>query len=353
MSDLVLMTGASGFLGRRLLRTWLRGTSARLVACVRPRNGQAPAERLALAANGHDSALREAYAERVTVLPADLTAPGLGLDDATRAELAGSVTHIVHCGGVVRFDLPLAKARLTNTAGTASMLDLARQCVHLRRFDQISTAFVAGRRQSLVLEHELDCGQEHHNGYERSKFEGELLVREAAAELPVTIHRPSIITCEMRSGETSPHGAVARLLLAYAAGLLTGLPGRADAELDLVPVDFVADAVLALTMEEKTIGGCYHLAAGPERATPLGEIRDLAAAVFGRDPLALGDEPKVRKGAPAALTGEVALYAPYLRGGVSFDVTGASEVLADHGITVPPLAEYFEALAGEVGRMTN
>jgi thioester reductase-like protein len=162
MNDLVLMTGASGFLGRRLLRAWLAGTEARVVACVRPRNGHSPAERLRLAINGHDPALRAAYRDRVSVLAADLAAPGLGLDAATLAELAGSVTQIVHCGGVVRFDLPLDVARQTNTEGTASLLDLARRCAKLRRFDHVSTAYVAGDRRGLVLERELDEGQEHH-----------------------------------------------------------------------------------------------------------------------------------------------------------------------------------------------
>jgi thioester reductase-like protein len=353
MSDLVLMTGASGFLGRRLLRAWLQGTDARVVACVRPRNGRSPAERLALATNGHDPALRQAYQDRVTVLAADLAAPGLGLDTATADELAASVTHVVHCGGVVRFDLPLDLARRTNTAGTAAVLDLARRCARLRRLDHISTAFVAGRRAGLVLEDELDEGQQHHNNYERSKFEAEQLVRAAAAELPVAVHRPSIVTCDRRGGELSPQGAVARLMLAYAAGALARLPGRPEARLDLVPADVVADAVFALASRDATIGGCFHLAAGPARATPLSAVRDLAAEHFRRPSLLLDGplDATDPDAPPAALREELALYAPYLAGGPDFDVTGVTRVLAGTGIAVPPLEDYFADLARGVLRL--
>ncbi len=352
MNDVVLLTGANGFLGLRLLRTWLQGTTARLVACVRPRYGKLPAERLARSGNGRGSQLLEAYRERVFVLPFDLTAEGLGLDASTRDELAASVTHIVHCGGVVRFDLPLEAARRTNAGGTAAVLALARRCVRLRRFDHISTAFVAGRRHGPVLERELDCGQEHHNSYERSKFEGELLVREAAKDMPVAVHRPSIITCDVRTGEAARNSAVTRLMRAYATGALLGVPGRADARLDLVPVDFVADAVLALAGNDATIGGCFHLAAGPGRSTTLGDLRDLAAAGFGRDALALGGA-MTAEGAARRILNEVGLYSPYLEGRMDFDVAEASRRLVGTGIEVPVLGAYFVQLAAAVQRRSG
>ncbi len=342
MSDLVLMTGASGFLGRRLLRAWLQGTSTRLVACVRPRNGRTPAERLSPAIASEDQALREAYRTRVYVLPSDLASPGLGLDPAVREELATSVTHIVHCGGVVRFDLPLEVARRTNTEGTAALLDLAHRCVGLRRFDHISTAFVAGRREGPVNENELDCGQEFRNSYEQSKFEAERLVRDAMSGLPIAIHRPSIVTCDRRTGELSALGAVARLLRAYAMGLLTHLPGKAEARLDLVPADFVSDAVFAIAQDEDTLGRCFHLAAGEERSATLGEVRDLAAAGFARPPLSFSEDggggqgagrPRIRK--------ELSLYAPYLDGGSRFSVKEATAALEGTEIQVPALRDYF------------
>ncbi len=347
MSDLMLMTGASGFLGRRLLRAWLLRSSARVVVCVRPRNGRSLAGRFGVAGDGADAAYAEAFRERVWPLDADLAAPNLGLDDATRDELAARVTHIVHCAGLVRFDSSLEEARRTNAAGTAAMLALARRCPRLERFDHISTAYVAGRRRGTVYEHELDCSQEHHNAYERSKFEAEALVQEAARQLPVAVHRPSIITSECVSGELSPRGAVNRLLSAYATGGLTHLPGHPGTPLDLVPVDFVTDAVLAIAARGDTVGGCFHLAAGPTRTTSLAEIRDLAAAHFGRPPLVIGGSAPET---PLPLRQELALYEPYLAGNLTFDTTAATAVLGEAGISPPRLGEYFGAIAQGITR---
>jgi thioester reductase-like protein len=338
VSELVLMTGATGFVGRRLLRVWLEKTSARVVVLTRPQNGDATAARCGVAV----PELAEDFSRRVTAVAADLTDPGLGLSSALRNELTTAVTHIVHCGGLVRFDVPLADARAANTTGTAAMLDLARQCPRLRRFDHISTAFVAGCRRGVVREDEHDRGQQHHNGYERSKLEAELLVRGAAGDLPVAIHRPSIVTCDTRTGELAPFGAVARLLGAYAAGNLMALPGRPDARLDLVPVDFVADAVFAVAADPGSVGGCFHLAAGPDRSPELGEVRDLAAEHFQRPPLLIGGDPS---SLPSALRAEVELYAPYLTCDLAFAVTGADTFLAKAGVDLPNLAEYFAIMA--------
>jgi nucleoside-diphosphate-sugar epimerase len=239
------------------------------------------------------------------------------------------------------------------------MLDLAHECRGLRRFDYISTAFVAGCRRGVVYEHELDEGQLHNNGYERSKFEAERLVRGAANRLPVTIHRPSIITCETRTGDVSSRSAFGRLLGAYASGMLTGLPGRPDTRLDLVPVDFVADAVFAIAQRDETIGGTLHLAMGEKRSPTLAEVCDLAASHFGRPPLSLlsgdgGGEPAGRMNtegsAARELREEVALYQPYLDNELGFDITAASRILDEVGIAVTDPAGYFDAMARAVTR---
>jgi len=346
VSDLVLMTGATGFVGRRLLRVWLEKTPARIVVLTRPQNGNATAARCGVG----DPKLAEDFSRRVKVLAADLTDPQLGLPPVLRSDLATEVTDIVHCGGLVRFDASLADARATNTAGTAAMLELARQCPRLRRFDHISTAFVAGCRKGVIREDELDVGQRHHNGYERSKLEAELLVHKAAAELPTTVHRPSIITCDTATGELAPFGAVARLLGAYASGSLTVLPGHPDTHLDLVPVDYVTDAVFAIAADAASLGGCFHLAAGRDRSPNLGEVRDLAAAHFQRPPLLIGGDTSTL---PTAIRAEVELYAPYLTSDLDFAVTETGRFLDKAGVVLPAFADYFAAMARGVRSLTN
>jgi long-chain acyl-CoA synthetase len=359
MSGQVLLTGATGFLGRRLLRNWLQHSSAGLTLLVRSNHGSAPAMRFGIGQDDGDSVLFDAFRRRVTVVEADLTAPGLGLSGVARSELTRTITQIIHCAGLVRFNVPLNVARRTNTAGTGAMLDLARRCARLVRFDHISTAFVAGCRGGAVYENELECGQGHNNGYEKSKFEAEILVRQAGKQLPIVVYRPSIITCEARTGELPFRSAVGRMLGAYASGALTSLPGRPDTKLDLVPVEFVADAVFAISQREDAIGGCYHLAAGPGLSPTLAQVRDLAAVHFGRQPLAIvaskpqkdaDEQTAAVDPASRKLRDEIALYEPYLNSRLLFDTTLASRMLQDTGIAVPKLADYFGTMAQVVAR---
>ena len=88
-----------------------------------------------------------------------------------------------------------------NVDGTRTMLELAADCTHLRRFVHWSTAQVSGARSGVILEEELDCGQRFRNVYEETKFRAERMVRDASRRLPVTILRPGIIVGDSKTGE--------------------------------------------------------------------------------------------------------------------------------------------------------
>ena len=224
------------------------------------------------------------YADRVHAVPGDLVAPALGLRDATREQLATEVDEIVHCGASVSFDLPLRESRAINVAGTARVLGLAEACAErggLRRMTYVSTAYVSGTRTADVREDELDAGQDFRNTYERSKHEAETLVRAHQAE--AAGHDRA---AEHRRGRAR-HGldvVLQRHLRAAArvrAGAYPVLPGRRSALVDVVTVDYVADAILALAAAPEAEGGTYHVVSGDEAST-LGEIGELAAGRFDR-----------------------------------------------------------------------
>src|SRR5204863_4478544 len=122
-------------------------------------------------------------------------------------------------------------------------------------------------------EDDLDLGQEFRNPYERSKYEAEVVVRERARELPVQILRPSIVVGDSRSGWTPAFNVLYAPLKAFSRGAYPILPARRDSPVDVVPVDYVADAILALAGRP---GEIHHLVAG-ERASSVGEIIDLAS----------------------------------------------------------------------------
>lgn len=352
----VLLTGATGFLGMELLLRYLQRSDRRVYALVRAGSQEEANGRLGATVA---SLLGDpgAFAERLVALPGDVERPGLGLDRRRRDELAAEVGEIVHAAASVSFTLPLARARAINVEGTRRMLELADRCAargSLRRFAHVSTAYVAGTCRGDFAEAELDVGQRFHNSYERSKFEAERLVRARAGELPVQVVRPSIVVGESDTGWTPAFNVIYTPLRAFASGAYPVVPARRSAPVDAVPVDYVADAIFALAALPDTAGATYHLAAGPAAST-VGELIDLAAARLGRPaPRTLPPSAYRRlvhplllrrsSGARRRFLQRSEAFFPYFALGVRYDTSGAEAVLGPTGISVPPLASYFDRL---------
>ena len=183
------------------------------------------------------------------------------------------------------FTLPLEEAREINVEGTRRLLELAELCLahgELRRFSHVSTAYVAGTATGVFDEDDHDLGQEFRNSYERTKWEAERLARAHAERLPVQIFRPSIVVGEQTTGWTASFNVIYGPLRAYAKGDAVPLiPGRRSAPVDVVPVDYVADAIFALASRPEGAGRTYSLAAGPQ-ASSVGELVALSAQAFDR-----------------------------------------------------------------------
>jgi nucleoside-diphosphate-sugar epimerase len=312
-----------------------------------------------------DIPLSDPRAQRIAAIHGDINHTRLGLSEESFGKLAARVTEIYHGAATVRFDLPLAEARRTNVDGTREILaiaEAARASGRLRRFHYIGTAFVAGTRQGQVREDELvydpatSSPQDFNNSYEQTKCEAEALVRRhMQAGLPVTIYRPSIIVGDSRTGHTSSFKVMYWPLKVFARGLIPVVPASRAGIVDLVPVDFVIDAIFALGSRDDTVQRCYHLCAGPEHATTIGEAMDFAADFFHvykplfmpvsayeryiRPVLKLVLRGKRRQ---ALDTGRV--YVPYLNYRGSFDTTNARRDLRDSGVRVPDVRGYFETL---------
>ena len=159
--------------------------------------------------------------------------------------------------------------------------ELADQRGGLHSYGQVSTAFISGDHAGEFAEADLDVGQQFHNSYEQSKFESELLV--AAADLPTRLMRPSIVVGERVSGWTAAFNVVYWPLRAFSRGLFDVIPADPSAPVDVVPIDYVADAVYALCGDAGTDGQTYHLTAGPQASTML-ELCTMASQYFRRPP---------------------------------------------------------------------
>lgn len=352
----VLMTGATGFLGMEVLARYLERTDRGISLLMRGESRRSAEARL-------EQTLRSMfgrahpYGSRVTAVQGDVTSPGLGLG-ADGDRLAEEVGEVVHGAASVSFEQDLRAARAINVQGTRRVLEFAERAQArggLRRLSHISTAYVAGDHSGRFDEDDLDVGQSFRNAYERSKFEAESFVGRARARLPITILRPSIIVGERASGWTPSFNVLYWPLRAFARGTYRALPGRRDAPVDVVPVDYVADAVFALSEAPEAEGGTYHLTAGDE-ASSVGEIVDLATRHFDRPAPRLIDPSLYRRVVHPLLKRVIGeprqrralarseLFFPYFAMGAVFDDRRSRVTLGGAEIRPTPLRHYFDRL---------
>jgi long-chain acyl-CoA synthetase len=354
--DGVLLTGVTGFIGMEILARYLERTDRPVYALVRGRDDEEAGARLRNTIEclyGDENA----YAERVVAVPADIERPALGLDPSRREALAEHVRDVVHSAASVSFSLPITESRQINVAGTRRLLELAELCRcrgGLEHFSYISTAYVAGTYKGEFHENQFDVGQRFRNPYEQSKFEAEKLVRSHAARLPVQVFRPSIVVGERTTGWTRSFNVLYTPLKAFMRGMLPALPARRSAPVDVVPVDYVADAVFELSNEPVDGTPTYHLVAGP-RATSVGRLIELSAQHAGRrKPLVIPPRLYQRVVYPVLVrrSGERVrqglersrVFFPYFSMDVSYDDERARGRLNPAGIEVPPIETYFGRL---------
>jgi thioester reductase-like protein len=352
----VLLTGATGFVGMELLCRYLERDDRHIYALVRAGDPEEADERLGgvienVCGDG------EAHRGRWTAIAGDICRPGLGLEQGARRELAEKVDEVVHGAATVSFSLPVPQSREVNVEGTRRLLEFAEQCGAeggLRCISYISTAYVAGDHPGNFSEDQLNVGQGFRNGYELSKFEAEGMVSRASARLPVQIFRPSIIVGERESGWTASFNVLYPPLRAFQAGAFPALPARRSTPVDVVPVDFVADAVFELTGEPAESGEVHHLVAG-EQATTVGRLAELASGYFKRrrprlvhpwlyrrliHPLVLRSTRGRRR---RALERTEALF-PYFAMKVRFDNRRTKDRLRRAGLEAPCVDGYLDRL---------
>jgi long-chain acyl-CoA synthetase len=344
----VLLTGATGFLGMELLARYLERTDRTILALVRARGPEEAQARI-------DAVLEllfgeaGAYRPRVIPVPGDLERDGLGLEPAELELITQRASELVHCAATVSFSAGLPESRQINVEGTRHLLALANRCAQrgvLRRLVHVSTAYVAGTYEGEFAEDDLWVGQQFRNPYERSKYEAEQLVRQHAPGLPgVTIVRPSIIV-----------GNVLYVpLRGFAQRKLRVLPAERSAPVDVVPVDYVADAIIHLSTEQQQGLSTYHLVAA-DRATTVARLVELSARGLHRRPPPVVPPALYRAGYPLLLAcsgrrrraalRRVAPFLPYYTMRVRYRRDLAAQKLDPARLRPPALENYYHRLLG-------
>ena len=375
MSDGLLLTGATGFIGMEVLARYLERTDRRVYTPIRAESQAHADQRMSgvisalFARRGEpESRVVRAYCDRVVALPMDLESRTLGLGGRRSDWLAERVDDVIHCAASVAFAAPIAEQRATNVQGTRRMLELAQDCARrggLRRFSYVSTAYVAGDHTGTFAEEDLEVGQRFRNTYERSKFEAEQLVRSRAHDLPIDIFRPSVVVGERTSGWTNSFNVVYWPVRAFRLGTYSALPARRASPIDVVPSDYVADAIVALAERPEESGATHHLTAG-EDAPAVGTLLDIAAErLSARTPKVIPPWPYRKlvhpilvqraKGPRRSALRHSEAYFPYFSMRLTFDDRRTRRRLNALGVSYERVERYFHrlidfALATRFGR---
>jgi thioester reductase-like protein len=261
----IFLTGATGYIGSYLAAGLLEQHGESLNLLIRAESKEDAQRRLWRSLQLHFDfpAFREHLSDRVRIFCGDLTAHHFGLDDEPYELLAASTDSVLHCAASLNRKSEKACLNV-NLRGTLEVIQLARRAHDghgLRRFSEVSTVAVAGRRSNELVTEDaaIDWERSDYDPYARTKKFGEHMLRELLPDVPHTIFRPSIVLGDSRRPETTQFDMVRAFV--FLAGLPV-LPFRSEDCLDIVPVDYVADAIVALHRHPRPKHDVYHLSSG-------------------------------------------------------------------------------------------
>jgi thioester reductase-like protein len=284
----IFLTGSTGYIGAHVAANLLRGHGASLNVLVRAGDVREAEARLWQAWQLHLDfpEFYEFLQTRVRIFRGDLTDSGFGLPRDEYDRLVHTTDSVIHCAASLNRKSEKSCLNV-NLRGTLEVLTLARHAEHyhgLRRFSQVSTVAVAGKRQNEVVteDRSIDWERSDYDPYARTKKFCEHMMRVLLPETPKTIFRPSIVLGDSRHAETTQFDMVRAF--AFLAGL-PALPFRPTDKVDIVNVDFVADAIATLHVKDQTQFDTYHLSSGIASQTFREITRALASAQNKRPPV--------------------------------------------------------------------
>jgi thioester reductase-like protein len=358
----IFLTGSTGYIGAHVAANLLGGHGASLNLLVRARDPHEAEERLWQAMQIHLDFPRfyEYLQTKVRVFRGDLTQQNFGLSRDDYDRLVHTTDSVIHCAASLNRKSEKSCLNV-NLRGTLEVLLLAQRANHyhgLRRFSEVSTVAVAGKRSNEVVteDRSIEWDRSDYDPYARTKKFCEHMTRQLLPEVPITVFRPSIVLGDSRRPETTQFDMVRSFV--FLAGL-PALPFRSKDQIDIVNVDFVADAIATLHQKEKPQHDIYHLSSGRKSQT-FGELtKALAAVQEKRGPVYLPFMEKPFTGTVntlANLKGGVSrgasllkVFIPYLVWNTVFDNT---RVTSELGREPVPFSKYSYGLL-KFSRDTN
>ncbi|MBL91203.1 MAG: hypothetical protein CMH56_05230 [Myxococcales bacterium] len=329
----ILLTGATGFLGKVVLSELLRRKEelqwASVTCLIRPRRTQNAQQRFAKEIKRSRCFAQSSALDwsKVSVVEGDLGFEGCGLKPEDVHLLRDQTTHVIHCAASIDFDLPIEKATLSNVTSALNMLELAKSCEALQHMVSVSTAYVnKPTKGSLPIDEKLvplkkpasrlldaihDDPQKaetliaengYPNSYTFTKCLTEHLLVERKAQVPLSLVRPSIVSAALQHPVPAwidSQAAFAAFVSLVGGGYMRALKGKPSNRLDIVPVDVVADRIINRTFEvdglkrknwaQNTV--VLHAVAGPNNSERIDVCCKTVEEYFQKSPL--DRQPKV------------------------------------------------------------
>jgi len=340
----ILFTGFPGFIGMRLLPGILERQPDARVACLVQQKFEELARRSVATLEAEHPHTRG----RLELVRGDITLPGLGIEAGRAEALQASLRQAWHLAAV--YDLAVARevGQRINVEGTRRVLEFVAAAKSFERLQYVSTAYVSGTARGVFRETDLDVGQGFKNHYEETKFLAEVEV--VRSRVPVTIYRPGVVVGDSRTGETAKFDgpyAVLRMMEKLPSPGVFPRVGLGTGTVNIVPVDFVVSAMVALATAPSSLGRTYHLC-DPQPHSPA-ELTEMFAAAFGKRflfvpvPLLLA-RASLSPAVVQRFFGMTKQALEYFHDAVRHDTSQASRDLGVLGVECPRLTDYLPSL---------
>ncbi|MCX7639243.1 MAG: SDR family oxidoreductase [Pyrinomonadaceae bacterium] len=344
MERTIFLTGFPGFIAERLVRR-LAKENVKFFLLVQPQfleKAQRSIEKI--------SALTNTNRENFSVFQGDITRENLSLSESEQEKIFNETTEVFHLAAI--YDLAVKKdiGYLVNVKGTQNVNAFVKKIPSLQRYNYVSTCYVAGKREGVILETELYHEAGFRNYYEETKYLAEVEVDKLKNELPITIFRPSVVVGDSKTGETSKYDGIYYLILYYRrfpALLRLFNVGNEMVRLNVVPVDFVVEAMAKLSEDESSLGKTLALADPSPLTTK--EICDaVIEAISGKKSIITPPAGLVRwiLNLPFSptITGLPHFGVPYFFIKQTYDTSIANNLLSKYNITCPDFRSYVKNL---------
>lgn len=286
------------------------------------------------------------WESKVELVLGDITQDNLGILDPE--SLFEKLDYVWHLAAIYDLAVKEEIAYKVNVDGTKKAIEFTSSVNNLKQFNYISTCYVAGEREGLIFEDELDEGQAHNNFYESTKFLAEIEVQKSS--LPFAIFRPAIIVGDSKSGKTEKFDGPYYLfkLLNELPNWLPSLNVRSGTSgVNIIPIDFARDAIVALGTDEKARGLVFHICdSNPMVPT---DIIALSLKSLGKKAPSASIPNSIFKRAAQSpniekLTGVPKEVLNYFTYNAAYDASNATRMLKKYNISCPHLSSYLPTL---------